>query len=258
MHWFLRGAYSWFCTEVQWCETNPALAVGRSKPSPSRHEADFLEDWAVAKLEARIGEVLPSDEPTGETWLAMLGAEIALRAGLRCGEVCGLRRRDVRWSSHDLRVCGTVVEGGGDGPRRKEGTKGGGSRNVAMDDDLLTTIEAAQSRLDRALGGVPGPDSPLLTRGSGFLSPSMLARAFSAECRRLGLPSGTRFHTLRHTHASMLIAAGVDLKTVSERLGHRNMETTMRYYAHLLPGRDGAAAQAFALAVRRANGECRA
>jgi len=49
-------------------------------------------------------------------------------------------------------------------------------------------------------------------------------------------------HTFRHTHASMLIAAGTDILTVSRRLGHENIRITLDLYGHLLPGQDEAAA----------------
>jgi site-specific recombinase XerD len=45
-----------------------------------------------------------------------------------------------------------------------------------------------------------------------------------------------RVHDLRHTHASLLIAAGVPVKVVSERLGHATVAITMQLYVHVLPG----------------------
>ena len=62
------------------------------------------------------------------------------------------------------------------------------------------------------------------------------------------------FHSLRHTHASWCLAHGVDLKTLSERLGHADEATTLRIYAHVMPGRDAAAARAFEEAARMAAG----
>lgn len=74
----------------------------------------------------------------------------------------------------------------------------------------------------------------------------------AADC---GLPAGTRFHSLRHTHASWLIANGCDIKTVSERLGHSDVAVTLKVYGHLMPGRDAAAAQVFEEAAKRAAGK---
>lgn len=55
---------------------------------------------------------------------------------------------------------------------------------------------------------------------------------------------GVGIHTFRHTHASMLIAAGTDILTVSRRLGHENIRITLDLYGHLMPGQDEAAADA--------------
>jgi integrase len=52
--------------------------------------------------------------------------------------------------------------------------------------------------------------------------------------RLAGLPE-VRFHDLRHTCATLLLAAGVDVKTVAERLGHANIQITLTTYAHVLP-----------------------
>ena len=71
----------------------------------------------------------------------------------------------------------------------------------------------------------------------------------------LGIDPCTSFHSLRHTHATWLLIAGVDPKTVSERLGHGSVATTLRLYAHVLPGRDAQAAEGFA-AVARGMGDC--
>ncbi len=58
-----------------------------------------------------------------------------------------------------------------------------------------------------------------------------------------------RFHDLRHTHASLLVAAGEPIKVVSERLGHAHPAFTMHTYQHLLPGMSAAAADRFASLV---------
>ena len=78
------------------------------------------------------------------------------------------------------------------------------------------------------------------------MRPSDVSKAFLAVCRKLKLPRGTTFHSLRHTHASWLLASGCDIKTLSERLGHASVATTLNIYSHLMPGRDETAALAFA------------
>jgi integrase len=54
-----------------------------------------------------------------------------------------------------------------------------------------------------------------------------------------GLPTGFRYHDLRHYFASLLIASGADVKTVQARLRHKSGKTTLDTYSHLWPDRDG-------------------
>ena len=61
----------------------------------------------------------------------------------------------------------------------------------------------------------------------------------------MGVPA-ISLHDLRHTHATLLIKAGVPVKVVSERLGHANVAFTMNVYQHVLPGMQADAAAAFA------------
>jgi integrase len=65
-------------------------------------------------------------------------------------------------------------------------------------------------------------------------------------CPGIGAACAPRreFHSLRHTHASMLIASGVDILAVSRRLGHSRASTTLDVYGHVLDGGDDAAAKA--------------
>lgn len=61
---------------------------------------------------------------------------------------------------------------------------------------------------------------------------------------------GKEFHSLRHTHASMLINAGVDILTISRRLGHSKAAITLDTYGHLIEGADAAAAKAIEEVLR--------
>ena len=94
------------------------------------------------------------------------------------------------------------------------------------------------------LGGLP-EDAPLVTRDGSWMRPSAQSAAFSRLARSLGLPAGTTMHTLRHTHATMLLYSGVPVETIRQRLGHADVATTLRLYAHALEGADRAAAEAW-------------
>ena len=62
--------------------------------------------------------------------------------------------------------------------------------------------------------------------------------------RRAGL-HGTRLHDLRHTHATLMLASGVNVKALSQSLGHSNVSITLGIYSHLLPGTGKSAAEQF-------------
>ena len=68
-----------------------------------------------------------------------------------------------------------------------------------------------------------------------------------------GMP-GVTLHSLRHTHASMLIASGMDVLTISRRLGHGSPTITLRVYGHLIHGTDDRAAQIMEAAFGGTNG----
>ena len=87
------------------------------------------------------------------------------------------------------------------------------------------------------------------------LMPNSISSTVSRLCRRLGLPQGASLHVLRHSHASLLLADGVDLATVSARLGHSSVRTTADIYSHAIRGKDHAAAQSWDAIMQRARGE---
>ena len=79
-------------------------------------------------------------------------------------------------------------------------------------------------------------------------SPNAVSAAWSKLAKELGLAVG--FHGLRHTHASMLIDQGVDVVTISKRLGHASPTITLQTYSHLFRPGDGKAAAAINAALK--------
>jgi integrase len=144
---------------------------------------------------------------------------VALRTGLRIGELLALRWEDVDLSKGLLVVRRNVYRG-------KLGTpKGGRAREVAMSPEAVAALRPLPSRF--AKGYVFGAGAAPLTAGE---TKWPLWRAgTNAKLGRLG------WHVLRHTFASHLVMRGVSLKAVQELLGHRDIKMTLRY-AHLAPG----------------------
>lgn len=249
VHTMLSGAWDhWVAAGV--CESNPVRAAARPVPDP--REAKALSEWDFGEVSRAIEAAM---DPGGAT-ASDLGrisrataAWVALHTGMRVGEVCGLRRRDVVRSGGYLHVGGSVTVERGRRVRR-DVTKGRRSRNVTVTPDEMAVIGRYMALQDRLIGRRLGGEDPLVTPDGRFMSPTATSNSFGRLARSLGLPRGMTFHGLRHTHATWCLMSGVDLKTLSERLGHADEATTLRFYAHAMPGRDRAAAEAFERAAR--------
>ena len=98
------------------------------------------------------------------------------------------------------------------------------------------------------------PDALVFSELDGSpLSPRALSSAWRRTCMTLAIPAVT-FHSLRHTHASALIVAGLDVVTISRRLGHANPTVTLNTYAHLFSKSDAVAADAIEAALGTGSG----
>lgn len=244
VHFFLRGAYNhWVKAGV--CETNPLFYV--EPPHEDKHEAVALDEWDYPGLDEAITTALHPAEPTKKSMREAayaFAAWLALHTGMRVGEVCAMRRRDVSKRMGYLHVCGKIVELDGGGVERVDVTKGRKSRNVSITERELETIFGF-IELQDGFTDVFTPNMPLVSFDGFFMRPTTVSKAFSRLRDRLGLPKGCTFHSLRHTHATWLLANGANLKDIAERFGHANEATTLKLYAHAMPGRDQRAAEVF-------------
>lgn len=239
LHWFLSGAFRWMVRSGI-VDGNPCREI---RLPQATYEAMALTEAELSELVAALDAEMASGR--GVRREAAFLARVALATGVRCGEACALRVQDFDgWRG--LHVAGTVTEALGR-VERQPYTKGRRSRNVAVDQSMLALLgEHAGGRR---------PAQPLATADGSWLRPSSVERCFRQICDAHGLPAEATFHTLRHTHATVLLMNGMDMATVSERLGHADVATTMRTYAHVLPGRDQAAADLFAeVSARTARG----
>lgn len=165
-----------------------------------------------------------------------------------------LARLDLEHATLSVRRSVGVVAVEGQGKQLVEGpTKGKRARVVNLDADMLEGLRAWRlTHAGIALSFVR--DDALIFGGldGKHLHPERFsARVFEkqAQCRRaLGdaAPPAIRLHDLRHTHATLLLKAGVPVKVVSERLGHASVMITLETYAHVMPGMQTEAAATFA------------
>ena len=180
---------------------------------------------------------------------------------MRRGEALALRWRDVDFEAGRLQVRRSlgVVKAKGAGEQLVEGpTKTGQARVVDIDSDTVAALRAYRAtRGSLALELVRDAALVLGNLDGTHRHPERYSRRFVEQvlqaCKALGedhLPK-IRLHDLRHTHATLLLADGVPVKVVSERLRHANAVITVTVYQHVHPGMGRQAADRFAALLER-------
>jgi integrase len=169
---------------------------------------------------------------------------VMLGTGLRRGEALALRWQDVDLDGGRLRVERAIEQTKRGGLVFRQPKTRHGRRTVTLAPSTVAVLrehrkEQLEQRLFLGLGKVP-EDGLLFTSfdGSPYL-PSTLSVQWSRAMQAAGLKQ--TLHSLRHTHASALIAAGLDVLTISRRLGHGSPAITLNVYGHLLKPDDRAA-----------------
>lgn len=186
-------------------------------------------------------------------------ALLAALCGLRRGEILSLRWRDVDLAAAVIAVR-TSAEQVGTEVRYKE-TKSGKSRTVALSSSVVVELRRhrlAQAEEQLKLGLRPDDDAFVVAQIDGRpLKPVSLTHEWTRILAKTSLPR-IRFHDLRHSHATQLLAAGVHPKIASERLGHSTIGITLDLYSHVMPGMQANAAEqvdAAIIAARKRSSE---
>jgi integrase len=221
VHFILSGAlkravrWGWLTSNpIVRAEPPPAPKAKPRPPSPEEAGRILTEAWADPDWGTLV-------------WMAIV-------TGVRRGELCALRWRDV-----DL-LTGVISVSRSIGQRNKDtwekDTKDHQHRRIAVDDETVGILVEHRRRLEdrcEALGEPPPDDAhvfSLAPDNSTYMRPNSVSERYSDLADRLGI--ATSLHKLRHYSATELIAAGVDIRTVAGRLGHGGGgTTTLRVYA---------------------------
>jgi integrase len=199
-------------------------------------------------------QMLMIESATG-LWCLPMFLEMAAATGARRGEVLALRWSDI--TGRDAVITRSLTQ-----TRQVlefKGTKTEKPRHVNLPESIIVRLAVHRKRQDEFRMQF-GPDyrgdlDLIIANPDGTpLKPDSVSASVSLLCRRLGLPKGASLHTLRHSHGSLLLADGVDLATVSERLGHSSVRVTADIYSHALRGRDQDAAKRWDDFMRRNGG----
>ena len=189
-----------------------AIRNGRTKENPARLVRHRLED------NARIRFLSPAEETRLRTAIEavcpehLAELELALHTGLRMSEQYRLRWEDVSLARRTLTI-----------PRSKNRS----ARHVPLNRAALSAMEALEKRANGSELVCGGATEP--------------RRWFEPVLKAAGLNTFS-WHCLRHTFASRLVMAGVDIRTVQELLGHKTIAMTVRY-SHLAPKHTPAAVE---------------
>ncbi|MCH7802443.1 MAG: site-specific integrase [Acidobacteria bacterium] len=158
---------------------------------------------------------------------------LALHTGLRSGEIAGLQWIDIDWNGKYLKVRRAIVR------RRLTTVKTRhGRRRVDLSDDLIGTLADLRKKMQEEClkkGSNTIPEWVFANRYGGWVEMSNVKQKnFKNVLRKAGLRS-LRFHDLRHSFASLLLANGAPITYVSNQLGHANSQITLKVYAHWIP-----------------------
>ena len=197
-----------------------------TRPSVKRSNAKALAGDEVRRL---------LETARGTRWEPFLA--LALATGARRGELCGLS-----WTDNDAEGGALTIRCSLSQTRRGialKATKTGHTRTLPLSriaNDALRSQRASQARERLANGGeYQNDDGAVFADEVGRrITPMTATCAFERIARKAGI-STTRLHDLRHTAATTLLLAGVDVRTAAGVLGHSSPTVTLSTYAHLMP-----------------------
>jgi integrase len=212
---------------------NPASLV-----SPPPVAAEEIETLTMAQVQTVLADLRGR--------ILGLMATTLLGTGMRRGELLALRWADVDLDRGRLRVEQSLEQTRA-GLRFKAPKTRHGRRSISIPPSLAADLRShwkaqQQQRLALGLGKAPADALVFATFDGKARSPNALTKQWSVAMKAAGFPNVT-LHWLRHTHASHLIASGMDVLTISRRLGHGSPTITLGVYGHLFPNTDDRAAQ---------------
>jgi integrase len=225
---------------------------GINPPKYEKPKIAFLTE----KQAARYRELIFS-EPMSSNVAAVV---IGISTGMRIGEVCGLLWKYVDLTKNEIEVAHSLCNVS----HKLREPKAGSKRKISIDaatSKYLRKWKAMQARQMLKVDDMQSPETSVITNQRfGYVYISDFRRWFRRFNVKHGFGNwtdertaengdviprgyeGLHFHELRHTQATLLVANGVDIKTVQGRMGHAKVSTTLDMYAHVVAEKDRDAA----------------
>lgn len=218
---------------------NPCDAV----EAPKRKRSDVgraLDKKGVEKLVRKLNAYENQDYPlegaerqrATSNMAHVTAVRLVLSAGLRRGEVLGLSWSDIDFDTGFLTVARSV-----DKVTRqlKDPKTQSSKRMIALDAQTLSDLSRwknMQRKYLNYLGIEQGKDTPVLTNEAGVRMEANNLSRWWRDFRDANGFEGLRLHDLRHTHATLLVSGGLNIKAVSSRMGHSSVGITLDLYSH--------------------------
>lgn len=225
-----------FAVKLGYISSNPADAKRLTLPKTTKPEIQIF-----TKQEAANILVCLQDEPLQFQTLIQL----AIFTGAREGELVGLKFSDINFMTNKMTISRSAYKLKGEEVKTKA-PKSNKTRTVSLNAscvELLKRLSQQHMAEKHRIGTQWVGDDWVFTQWNGdIMHPQTPSRQFDKFLKRHNIPH-RKFHTLRHTSATLLLYNGTDLKTVQERLGHADFTTTNKYL-HLVEQADVEAANA--------------
>lgn len=210
---------------------NPCKGVIQPKKTENKRDSlKFLDDEEVQSFL----EEAKKDKYKNGTAIALI-----IFTGLRGGELCALQWKDIDFDKKILSVTKNITTSydysDDEHPVRKvheqKSTKTNSGRIIPLGKTAISLLTELRNRRKKC-----GKNDYIVESSSsnGFSDISTISNTYSIIARNAGIESKSGIHTLRHTCASLLIRKGIDIKIVSEILGHTNVNFTYNTYVHIL------------------------
>ncbi|MEE8429111.1 MAG: tyrosine-type recombinase/integrase [Gammaproteobacteria bacterium] len=218
-----------YATRHRWVDYNPAEHVEKLKVPVSLDanpiDSNILTPKEIQRLIEAAVILTRNRDGTSRTNNYRLLIKTAIFTGMRSGEIRGLQWGDIDWNSGQIHVRRSWKEGQYHEPKTKASI-----RRIEIPEFLISELREWHLACPTGRDDLVFPN----LAGRPMSNTNLLQRGFYPALRRAGLRK-IRFHDLRHTFASLLIANGEDIVRVSRLLGHASPTITLNVYSHMLP-----------------------
>lgn len=207
----LSGIFS-KAVEDNYVNYNPLTSIKRLKLP--HVEMQFLDTFDIKALLQTAKEDYPNFYPLLQT---------AITTGMRRGELLALTWNDIDYDRKLIRVNKSLNNGIVEEVKTKKSV-----RNVCIPENLVLVLKAWKKK-------APKSNIVFCSSTGGYLDPNNMAKRLFKPCLEKAGVKNIRFHDLRHTYASLMIAKQMPIKFIQQQMGHSSIQVTLDKYGHLMP-----------------------